>query len=64
MVVLGHGLWTRRYGADRRVIGKELVLNGEKFTVVGVMPAGFCPDEYGELWEPVTDRCPRPSAFA
>ncbi len=33
-----HALWTRRYAADRDVIGHELLLDGEKFTVVGVMP--------------------------
>ena len=38
MVVLSHGLWTRRYGADRNVIGRDLILDGEKFSVIGVMP--------------------------
>ncbi len=52
VVVLGHALWTRHYAADRGVIGKELILNGEKYTVVGVMPPGFDPDNYGELWQP------------
>jgi len=52
VVVLGHALWTRHYAADRGVIGKELLLNGEKYTVVGVMPPGFSPDNYGELWQP------------
>ena len=52
VVVLGHALWTRHYAADRGVIGKELLLDGEKFTVVGVMPPGFDPDNYGDLWQP------------
>ncbi len=52
VVVLGHALWTRRYPAGRGVIGKEVLLNGEKYTVVGVMPPGFAPDNYGELWQP------------
>ena len=50
VVVLSHGLWTRRYGADRNVIGRDLILDGEKFSVIGVMPASFSPDGYGELW--------------
>ena len=52
VVVLSHGLWTRRYGADRNVIGRDLILDGEKFSVIGVMPATFSPDGYGELWVP------------
>jgi putative ABC transport system permease protein len=52
VVVLSHGLWSRRYGADRNVIGRELILDGEKFSIVGIMPATFSPDEYGELWVP------------
>ena len=52
VVVLSHGLWTRRYGADRNVIGRDLILDGEKFSAIGVMPATFSPDGYGELWVP------------
>jgi putative ABC transport system permease protein len=52
VVVLSHGLWLRRYGADRNVIGRDLILDGEKFSIIGVMPATFSPDEYGELWVP------------
>jgi putative ABC transport system permease protein len=52
VVVLSHGLWTRRYGADRNVIGRDLILDGEKFNIIGVMPATFSPDGYGELWVP------------
>jgi putative ABC transport system permease protein len=52
VVVLSHGLWERRFGADRSVIGREIKLNGEPHTVVGVMPPNFSPDDYGELWLP------------
>jgi putative ABC transport system permease protein len=40
-VVLSHGLWTRRFGGDRGIIGRRLVLNGIARTVVAVMPAAF-----------------------
>jgi predicted permease len=40
-VVLGHGLWTRRFGADATLIGRTVTMNGEPFEVVGVMPRGF-----------------------
>ena len=40
-VVLGHGLWTRRFGSDAGVIGRALTINGEPATVIGVMARGF-----------------------
>jgi predicted permease len=41
VVVLSHGLWQRRFGGDPTIIGKSLMLDGEQFQVVGVMPAKF-----------------------
>jgi putative ABC transport system permease protein len=41
VVVLTYGLWQRQFGADRGVIGSNVILNGHGFTVIGVMPAGF-----------------------
>jgi putative ABC transport system permease protein len=41
VVMLGYGLWQRRYGGERDIIGRDLLLNGEKYTVIGVLPAGF-----------------------
>ncbi len=41
VVLLAHELWQRRFGADPEIIGKSLTFNGEPYTVVGVMPAGF-----------------------
>ncbi|HEX2187999.1 MAG TPA: ABC transporter permease [Longimicrobiaceae bacterium] len=40
-VMLGHGLWTRRWGASPKVLGSRIVVDGAPRTVVGVMPAGF-----------------------
>jgi putative ABC transport system permease protein len=54
VVVLSHGLWQRRFGADRTLIGRTLNLNGEPHTVVGVMPAHFrFPTRSDELWVPI-----------
>lgn len=41
VVVLGWGLWQRRFGGSEEVIGREVRLNGRMFTVIGVAPAGF-----------------------
>ena len=39
--VIGHGLWQRRFGGTRDVLGQSLVLNGEAFTIVGVLRPDF-----------------------
>ncbi|MGA2120273.1 MAG: ABC transporter permease, partial [Bryobacteraceae bacterium] len=41
VIVLGHGLWRRRFGADPAIAGKHITLSGRPFTVVGVAPPGF-----------------------
>src|SRR5215472_5359353 len=52
VVVLGYGVWTRLFGGDHGLIGHDISINGAPYTVVGVMPANFLPDGYGELWLP------------
>jgi putative ABC transport system permease protein len=52
VAVLGYGLWQRYFAADRAIVGRTIRLNSEQYTVVGVMPPNFSPDEYGELWLP------------
>jgi putative ABC transport system permease protein len=39
--LLSYGLWQSRYGGQRDLINKDIHLDGEKYTVIGVMPAGF-----------------------
>jgi putative ABC transport system permease protein len=52
VVVLSFGLWKRRFGSDRTLVGRDIALDGEQYTVVGVMPPNFGPDSHGELWLP------------
>jgi putative ABC transport system permease protein len=51
-VVLSHRLWARRFASDPRILGRQLVLNGESYNVVGVMPASFRFPSVAELWAP------------
>jgi len=54
VVLLSHGLWMRRFGGDRGLVGRAILLNGEKCTVVGVMPSGFAyPSHEIDLWTPM-----------
>jgi predicted permease len=50
-VVLSHGLWTRRFGSNPAVIGEPIVLDGERYEIVGVMPPTFSfPFPHVEVW--------------
>lgn len=41
VIILSHGLWQSRFGADPAVVGKTVTLNARPYTIVGVMPASF-----------------------
>ncbi|MBZ5574621.1 MAG: ABC transporter permease [Acidobacteriia bacterium] len=41
VVVVSHGAWQDRFGSDPNFIGKQLTLNGEIYTVIGILPASF-----------------------
>src|ERR1044071_3958147 len=54
VAVISHGLWQRRFGADPSALGRAVTLDGEPYTVVGVMPAAFqFPDPETEVWAPL-----------
>jgi len=52
VVVLGYGLWQRRFGGDPNAIGSKVKIGGQTTTIVGVMPAGFDYPAQSELWVP------------
>ena len=41
VAMLSHGLWERRFGGSREILGRLVTLDGKPYTVVGVLPAGF-----------------------
>jgi putative ABC transport system permease protein len=57
VAVISHALWQRAFGGDRAVLGRDAVINGTPYTVVGVMPAGFAfpPGEANvtDVWVPM-----------
>jgi predicted permease len=53
VVILSHALWHRYFHEDRAVVGRGVVLRGEPYIVVGVMPAGFRTDTKVDLWTPI-----------
>lgn len=51
VVLLSYPLWVRRFGADPGVVGRQLTVDNELHTVVGVMPRGFAfPSSSAALW--------------
>jgi predicted permease len=65
-IVLSDAIWRRRFGADPNILGRQLQLNGESWTVVGVMPRSFRvplqtaqPEVIRAFRRPATDRCGR-----
>ena len=51
-VVIGEGLWRRRFGGDSSLVGRTIRLDGRATRVVGVMPAAFAYPAGAELWRP------------
>ncbi|MEE8584246.1 MAG: ABC transporter permease, partial [Acidobacteriota bacterium] len=41
VVMLSHSIWQSRFGANSEVVGEKLLLDGQPYTVVGILPAGF-----------------------
>jgi putative ABC transport system permease protein len=61
VIVLGHGLWQRRFASDPNIVGKSVYLNARPYNVVGVMDADFRPlppslvAPEGQFYRPVAE---------
>jgi len=52
VVIIGHRVWTDRYGADPSVIGRAVRANGQPATIIGVMREGFMFPVDSQVWQP------------
>jgi len=65
VVVLTYSLWQRRFASDANIVGKTIALDGEKYVVIGVMPAWFRQVEFlPRLWTPLVLAAGRPEPKA
>ncbi|HMA38495.1 MAG TPA: ABC transporter permease, partial [Gemmatimonadales bacterium] len=53
VVILSHGLWQRRFGGDTALVGRTVRINGEGYTVVGILPQDFTFPAGTELLAPL-----------
>jgi len=54
VAMISEALWKRRFGADRSIVGRRLLLNGLDYTVVGVAPPALVVMTGGDIWAPLT----------
>jgi macrolide transport system ATP-binding/permease protein len=57
LAVLSHASWQKRFAGDPDIIGKDIVINGHKFNIVGIAPEGFSGTELiflPEIWVPIS----------
>ena len=63
VALLGDKLWRNRFGGDPRTLGRTIKLDGENFTVIGVMPSGFKFPYEAEIWTPLSVHIDSHNAF-
>ena len=52
VVILSYGLWQRRFGGDKTIVGRSISVGNEPYTVVGVIGKDFVADPQADLWLP------------
>jgi predicted permease len=53
VLVIGYGLWQRRFGGDPSILGQTIRLGGASYSVVGVLSPGFIPYPAADVWMPL-----------
>jgi putative ABC transport system permease protein len=53
VVILGHALWQSHFGSDPHIVGRTISLDGQSYTVIGVMDAKFRRPGYAQMWTPL-----------
>jgi putative ABC transport system permease protein len=53
VIMIGHDVWQRRYGGDQAAVGREVRVNGQPATIIGVMPKGFTYPLVADAWMPM-----------
>ena len=50
--ILSYGAWQRRFGGNRDIVGRTMIVNGEPYTIIGIMPSNFYgfPNSNTEIW--------------
>jgi putative ABC transport system permease protein len=59
VVVLSHALWRNQFGSDARIVNTSILLDNERYTVIGVLPADSAFDRgAAQIWQPLVVRPP------
>ena len=53
VVILGNTLWRDHFGGDPGIVGHDIILNGQSYNVIGVMPPKFKFPSWAQLWVPL-----------
>jgi putative ABC transport system permease protein len=53
VIILGNALWRDHFGADPGIVGRKIILDGETYNVIGVMPPNFKFPSWAQLWVPM-----------
>jgi putative ABC transport system permease protein len=54
VILISHRLWQRQFGGDAKLIGQTVVLDEQKYTVIGIMPPQFRFEPRDDFWIPLT----------